>query len=121
MQPLPTLPLLLGNVQTHIRLLVKLHVFILGVMKRVADANGILTVPDLVGTEFANRHTQYEMFYNGAPDVALNRMWHFFRWEDVDAQVDRALKSIGNYDDLVGGRKPDDAGGGRRIALTASA
>jgi 4-hydroxyphenylacetate 3-monooxygenase len=220
---------LLGNVQAHIRLLVKLR-FILGVMKRVADANGILTVPavrdtlaelamqvamveglveaenakpeswpnghiaqdrqamyatmtwttrsypgfmeivrkllgshpfqqpadisvfdnpvtadlysrftledkehaieryklmrlawDLVGTEFASRHTQYEMFYNGAPHVALNRMWHFFRWEDVDAQVDRALKSIGNYDELVGGRKPDDAGGGRRIALTASA
>jgi 4-hydroxyphenylacetate 3-monooxygenase len=219
---------LLGNVQAHIRLLVKLR-FILGEMKRAADANGILAVPavrdalaelamqvamveglveaenvklvswpnghiaqdrqamyatmtwttrsypgfmevvrkllgsrpfqqpadisvfdnpvtadlysrftldkehaieryklmrlawDLVGTEFASRHTQYEMFYNGAPHVALNRMWHFFRWEDVDAQVDRALKSIGNYDDLVGGRKPDDAGGGRRIALTASA
>jgi aromatic ring hydroxylase len=34
---------LLGNVQAHIRLLVKLR-FILGVMKG-ADANGILTVP----------------------------------------------------------------------------
>ena len=56
---------------------------------------------DLVGTEFASRHTQYEMFYNGAPHVAINRVWHFFRWQHVDAEVDRALKSIGNYDDLV--------------------
>ena len=39
----------------------------------------------------------------------------------ADAQVDRALKRIGNYDDLVGGGKSDDAGGGRRIAVTASA
>jgi 4-hydroxyphenylacetate 3-monooxygenase len=203
----------LGNVQAHIRLLIKLR-FVLGVMKRVADVNGILTVPavrdtlselamnvamieglveaenanletwpngyvaqdrqamystmawttrsfprfmeivrkllgshsfqqpadisvfdnpvtsdlysrftledkekaieryklmrlawDLVGTEFASRHTQYEMFYNGAPHVAMNRVWHFFRWEHVDEEVDRALKSIGTYDDLVANAK----------------
>lgn len=76
---------------------------------------------DWVSTEFSSRHTQYEMFYNGAPHVALNRMWHFFRWQDVDAQVDRALKSLGNFDDLVGSRKPGSVGGGRRVALTASA
>lgn len=56
---------------------------------------------DLVGTEFASRHTQYEMFYNGAPHVAMNCVWHFFRWEHVDKEVERALKSIGSYDDLV--------------------
>lgn len=56
---------------------------------------------DLVGTEFASRHTQYEMFYNGAPHVAMNRVWHFFRWEPVDAAVERALKSIGTYEDLI--------------------
>ncbi|MGE4167923.1 MAG: 4-hydroxyphenylacetate 3-hydroxylase family protein [Xanthobacteraceae bacterium] len=205
----------LGNVQAHIRLLTKLR-FILGVMKKVTDANGILAVPavrdilaelamytamveglvaaenanledwpggyvaqdrqamyatmawttrvfpqlmeivrrllgshsfqqpadisvfdnevtaelysrftlqpketaieryklmrlawDLVGSEFASRHTQYEMFYNGAPHVALNRVWHFFRWDKVDPEVDRALKSIGSYEDLVGkGRTP---------------
>jgi hypothetical protein len=48
-------------------------------------------------------------------------MWALFPMEGLDAQVDRALKRIGNYDDLVGGGKSDDAGGGRRIALTASA
>ncbi len=201
---------ILGNVQAHIRLLTKLR-FILGVMKKVTDANGILSVPavrdtlaelamyvamveglveaenarleswpggyvaqdrqamyatmawttrtfpqlmeivrrllgshpfqqpadisvfdnevtadlysrftlqdkehaieryklmrlawDLVGSEFASRHTQYEMFYNGAPHVALNRVWHFFRWEKIDTQVERALRSIGSYEDLVG-------------------
>jgi 4-hydroxyphenylacetate 3-monooxygenase len=56
---------------------------------------------DLVGTEFASRHTQYEMFYNGAPHVALNRVWHFFRWGPADRAADEALKSIGNYADLV--------------------
>jgi 4-hydroxyphenylacetate 3-monooxygenase len=56
---------------------------------------------DLVGTEFASRHTQYEMFYNGAPHVAMNRVWHFFRWKRIDEEVDRALKSIGTYEDLV--------------------
>jgi 4-hydroxyphenylacetate 3-monooxygenase len=60
---------------------------------------------DLVGTEFASRHTQYEMFYGGAPHVALSRMWHYFRWEQVDAAVDRALESIGNYQDLVGAKR----------------
>jgi 4-hydroxyphenylacetate 3-monooxygenase len=67
---------------------------------------------DLVGTEFASRHTQYEMFYNGAPHVAMNRVWHFFRWAPVDAGVERALKSIGSYDDLVvkaKGRQPKPA------------
>jgi 4-hydroxyphenylacetate 3-monooxygenase len=57
---------------------------------------------DLVGTEFASRHTQYEIFYNGAPHVALNRVWHFFRWQEVDAEVDRALQSIGTYKNPVG-------------------
>ena len=75
-------------------------------MKRVADANGILTVPDLVGTAFANRHTQYETFYDGAPAVALNRIWRFFRWEDVDAQADRALKSIGTTTILSSAESP---------------
>ena len=57
---------------------------------------------DLVGTEFASRHTQYEMFYNGAQHVNRIRVWHFFRWEKIDAQVERALRSIGSYEELVG-------------------
>ena len=56
---------------------------------------------DLVGTEFASRHTQYEMFYNGAPHVALNRVWHFYRWDAADRAAEEALRSIGTYSDLV--------------------
>jgi hypothetical protein len=40
---------------------------------------------------------------------------------DVNAQANRAFQRIGNYGDLVRGRKSDDAGGGRWIALTVSA
>lgn len=60
---------------------------------------------DLIGTEFASRHTQYEMFYNGAQHVALGRVWHLFRWDVVDREVERALASLGGYDDLVTNRR----------------
>ena len=112
---------LLGNVQTHIRLLVKLHVFILGVMKRVADANGILTVPDLVGTEFANRHTQHEIFYGGAPRCRSEPHMALFPMGGCQCASRPITQEHRNYDDLVVGRKRDDAGGGRRIALAATA
>ena len=73
---------------------------------------------DLVGTEFASRHTQYEMFYNGAPHVAMNRVWHFFRWQHIDEEVDRALKSIGTYEDLVANAK-ERRKGRERIAVNS--
>ena len=56
---------------------------------------------DPVGTEFASRHTQYEMFYNGAQHVNRMRIWHFFRWDVVDKAADSALKRLGGYDKLV--------------------
>jgi len=56
---------------------------------------------DLVGTEFASRHTQYEMFYNGAQHVNRTRVWHMFRWDVVDQEVERALSSMGGYKELV--------------------
>lgn len=67
---------------------------------------------DLVGTEFASRHTQYEMFYNGAQHVNRTRVWHFFRWDVVDAAADRALARLGGYDRLVENRAKD----GRKAA-----
>jgi hypothetical protein len=82
-----------------------------------ADANGILTVP--VGTEFATRHTRYEIFYYRAPAVALNRIRHFFRWQDVDAQADRALKSIGTTTILSSAESAMMPAAGR-IALATS-
>ena len=35
---------------------------------------------DLVGSEFASRHIQYEMFYNGPRHVGRTRASHYFRW-----------------------------------------
>ena len=49
---------------------------------------------DLIGSEFASRHTQYEMFYNGARHVARGRAYQHFRWNVVDADAARALDSI---------------------------
>ena len=51
---------------------------------------------DLVGSEFASRHTQYEMFYNGAKHVARARAFHHFRWDVVNAEAERALASFGS-------------------------
>jgi len=56
---------------------------------------------DLVGTEFASRHSQYEMFYNGAQHVCRTRVWHFFRWDVVDREAKRALDALGGYQKLV--------------------
>jgi 4-hydroxyphenylacetate 3-monooxygenase len=50
---------------------------------------------DLIGSEFASRHTQYEMFYNGAKHVARARAHLHFRWDVVTAEADRALASFG--------------------------
>ena len=50
---------------------------------------------DLVGSEFASRHTQYEMFYNGAKHVARARAYGHFRWDVVNADAASALASIG--------------------------
>jgi 4-hydroxyphenylacetate 3-monooxygenase len=49
---------------------------------------------DLIGSEFASRHTQYEMFYNGARHVARGRAYQHFRWDVVDTEASRALESI---------------------------
>lgn len=46
---------------------------------------------DLVGSEFANRHLQYEMFYAGPKHVTRGRASHYFEWPVALASVDRAL------------------------------
>ncbi len=68
---------------------------------------------DLIGSEFASRHTQYEMFYNGAKHVARGRAYQAFRWDVVDDEAERALESLGGYNELVADRKHKVAGGGR--------
>jgi 4-hydroxyphenylacetate 3-monooxygenase len=46
---------------------------------------------DLVGSEFASRHQQYEMFYAGAPFVTKMRMFGNYDFERAGALVDSAL------------------------------
>lgn len=46
---------------------------------------------DMVGSEFASRHEQYEMFYAGAPFVVRSRMSQVYDFESAGALVDRVL------------------------------
>jgi 4-hydroxyphenylacetate 3-monooxygenase len=48
---------------------------------------------DLIGSEFASRHHQYEMFYAGAPSVAKGHAFRNYRYDEAVAQVDRFLAS----------------------------
>jgi 4-hydroxyphenylacetate 3-monooxygenase len=48
---------------------------------------------DLVGSEFANRHHQYEMFYAGAPGVSKAHAVRTYRYNEAVAQVDTFLAS----------------------------
>jgi 4-hydroxyphenylacetate 3-monooxygenase len=47
---------------------------------------------DFVGTEFAGRQLQYEMFYSAAQHVADARVFHAYDWEIGLEMVDRALE-----------------------------
>lgn len=47
---------------------------------------------DLIGSEFAGRHHQYEMFYAGAPFVVKMRMFRNYDFAQATALVDRALE-----------------------------
>jgi len=48
---------------------------------------------DLIGSEFAARHHQYEMFYAGAPGVSKGHAFRTYRYDEAVAQVDRFLAS----------------------------
>lgn len=50
---------------------------------------------DLVGSEFANRHTQYEMFYAGPTHVTRGRLGYYFDWKVCEKEVERCVASIG--------------------------
>lgn len=50
---------------------------------------------DLVGSEFAGRHEQYEMFYAGAPFLVRTRMAQVYDFAAADDLVDRVM---GTYD-----------------------
>jgi 4-hydroxyphenylacetate 3-monooxygenase len=59
---------------------------------------------DLVGSEFASRHIQYEMFYAGPKHVTRGRSAHFFRWDQADRLLARALAETGEDGDPADGR-----------------
>jgi 4-hydroxyphenylacetate 3-monooxygenase len=46
---------------------------------------------DFVGTEFAGRQLQYEMFYSAAQPVVNTRMFRSYDWQAAKAMVDRCL------------------------------
>ena len=50
---------------------------------------------DMVGSEFAGRHQQYEKFYAGASFIVRNHNFREAPWDDYHAMVDGLL---GSYD-----------------------
>lgn len=70
---------------------------------------------DLVGSEFASRHLQYEMFYAGARHVTRARMANTFDWAVVDREVERCLA------EAVSLAEADAAERGGEAGLAASA
>ena len=47
---------------------------------------------DLVGSEFAGRHQQYEKFYAGASFIIRNHSFREAHWDDFHAVVDGLLE-----------------------------
>jgi 4-hydroxyphenylacetate 3-monooxygenase len=48
---------------------------------------------DAIGSEFASRHTQYEMFYAGARFVTCGHSFRTFDWSNAAGMVDAMLSS----------------------------
>jgi len=49
---------------------------------------------DAIGSEFASRHTQYEMFYAGPTFVLRGHAFRRYDWSKANAAVDRLLASV---------------------------
>ena len=49
---------------------------------------------DAIGSEFGSRHTQYEMFYAGAPYVTCAHSFRTYDWSAADALVQNMLASV---------------------------
>ena len=62
---------------------------------------------DALGSEFASRHVQYEMFYAGAQFVTRGHMFRTFDWDNATGMVDDLLGRYG---------LPKDANGKRQAA-----
>jgi 4-hydroxyphenylacetate 3-monooxygenase len=55
---------------------------------------------DAIGSEFASRHTQYEMFYAGATFVTKGHSFRTFEWDRCTQLVDYMLDSYSLEDEL---------------------
>jgi 4-hydroxyphenylacetate 3-monooxygenase len=55
---------------------------------------------DAIGSEFASRHTQYEMFYAGATFVTKGHSFRTFDWDRCTQLVDHMLDSYSLEDEL---------------------
>jgi 4-hydroxyphenylacetate 3-monooxygenase len=56
---------------------------------------------DAVGSEFASRHTQYEMFYAGAGFVTKAHSHRTYDWDGATGLVDRMMESYGGPESAV--------------------
>ena len=57
-----------------------------------------------VGSEFASRHVQYEMFYAGAQFVTRGHSFRTYDWEGAGALVEAVLKRYALKDFLQAGK-----------------
>ena len=62
---------------------------------------------DLVGSEFASRHQQYELFYAGAPFVTKMRMFRNYDFDRATALVENALAGYDADGQAPAGSAPD--------------
>ncbi len=56
---------------------------------------------DAVGSEFASRHTQYEMFYAGASFVTKNHSFRTYEWDRATGMVDTMLGSYSLEEEIA--------------------
>jgi 4-hydroxyphenylacetate 3-monooxygenase len=77
----------------------------------VADAEGRVKFMklawDAIGSEFASRHAQYEMFYAGAQFVTRGHAFRTYDWANATGLVDEMMRRYSL--DKVIGRKPRKA------------
>jgi 4-hydroxyphenylacetate 3-monooxygenase len=61
---------------------------------------------DAVGSEFASRHSQYEMFFAGATFVTKGHAFRTYDWAKSAALLDQMLASYDLADELTTGGQP---------------
>ena len=59
---------------------------------------------DAVGSEFASRHQQYEMFYAGARFVTAGHSFRTYDWNSATGMVENLLSSYSLADELAARR-----------------